>query len=40
MKRRLQLTAADVLAAGIGGAIAFTFTLALAEAYLRRAARR
>jgi hypothetical protein len=38
--RRLQLTAADVLAVGVGGAVAFTFTLALAEAWLRRAARR
>jgi len=40
MKRRLQLTAADVAAAALGGAIGLTFTLALAEAYLRRAARR
>lgn len=38
--RRLQLTAADALAAGIGGLFGLVLALGLAESYLRRAARR
>lgn len=38
--RRLQLTAADALAACIGGLIGMMLTLGIAEALLRRAAQR
>lgn len=38
--KRLQLTAADVLAACIGGTIGMVLVLALAETHLRRAAAR
>lgn len=40
MTRRLQLTAADLCAAGIGGLFGLVLALGLAESYLRRAARR
>lgn len=39
MTRHMRLTAADVCAAGIGGALAFALVLGLAEAWLRRQAR-
>lgn len=38
--RRIQLTAADVLAAGIGGLFGMAVALGLCESWLRRAARR
>lgn len=40
MTRRLQLTAADGIAAGIGALFGLAIALGLAESYLRRAARR
>ena len=38
--KRLQLTAADALAAGIGALIGLGLALGLCESWLRRAARR